>query len=190
MPEVFAQIDTDFRRTGRVKHQIKLSDETTFKLRAGPTHSHRSYLWPCWRTYQHRGESWMWVSILLPITAVSKKNCQLCQEIKPLENKRFIHSQGWATPLSRSVVASGSVFSIYYQFEVNEPNETKTAFICPLGFSYFNWKPQRVTSYPPQWDGKEHEGIKVAVLNDFVVIARTLEEHNIKLTKVLSHIKE
>lgn len=33
--------------------------------------------------------------------------------------------------------------------------------------------------------------IKVAVfLNDFVVLSRTLEEHNIKLTKVLSHIKE
>lgn len=39
MSEGFAQNDTDFRRTSKVKHQIKLSDET-FKLRAGPTHSH------------------------------------------------------------------------------------------------------------------------------------------------------
>lgn len=34
VPEVFAQSDTDFGRTDKVKHNIKLSDETPFKLRA------------------------------------------------------------------------------------------------------------------------------------------------------------
>lgn len=40
MPEVFAQNDTDFGRTDKVKHHIKLSDETPFKLRARPIHPH------------------------------------------------------------------------------------------------------------------------------------------------------
>lgn len=40
MPEVFAQNDTDFGRTDKVKHHIKLSDETPFKLKARPIHPH------------------------------------------------------------------------------------------------------------------------------------------------------
>lgn len=40
MPEVFAQNDLDFSRTDKVKHQIKLADETLFKHRARPIHPH------------------------------------------------------------------------------------------------------------------------------------------------------
>lgn len=40
MPEVFALNDTDFGRTNKVKHRIKLSDEAPFKLRARPIHPH------------------------------------------------------------------------------------------------------------------------------------------------------
>ena len=38
MPEVFAQNDLDFGHTNKVKHHIKLSDETAFKHRARPIH--------------------------------------------------------------------------------------------------------------------------------------------------------
>ena len=38
MPEVFAQNDLDFGYTDKVKHHIKLSDETPFKHRARPIH--------------------------------------------------------------------------------------------------------------------------------------------------------
>lgn len=38
MPDVFAHHDLDFGRTDKVKHHIKLSDETPFKLRARPIH--------------------------------------------------------------------------------------------------------------------------------------------------------
>lgn len=38
MPEVFAHHDLDFGRTDQVRHHIKLSDETPFKLRARPIH--------------------------------------------------------------------------------------------------------------------------------------------------------
>lgn len=37
MPEVFAQHDLDFGRTYKVKHHIKLSDETQFKQTYSPT---------------------------------------------------------------------------------------------------------------------------------------------------------
>lgn len=39
MPQVLAQNDLDFGRTNKVKHQIKLSDETPFKHRARPIHA-------------------------------------------------------------------------------------------------------------------------------------------------------
>lgn len=38
MPEVFAQHDLDFGRMDQVRHHIKLSDDTPFKLRARPIH--------------------------------------------------------------------------------------------------------------------------------------------------------
>ena len=38
MPEVFAHHDLDFGHTDKVKHRIKLSDETPFKQRARPIH--------------------------------------------------------------------------------------------------------------------------------------------------------
>ncbi|KAL1258010.1 hypothetical protein QQF64_011254 [Cirrhinus molitorella] len=40
MSDVFAQHDLDFGRTSKVKHRIKLSDETPFKQRARPIHPH------------------------------------------------------------------------------------------------------------------------------------------------------
>ncbi len=38
MPEVFSLHDLDYGHTEKVKHQIKLSDETPFKYRAQPIH--------------------------------------------------------------------------------------------------------------------------------------------------------
>lgn len=38
MAEVFAHHDLDFGRMDKVKHHIKLSDESPFKLRARPIH--------------------------------------------------------------------------------------------------------------------------------------------------------
>lgn len=38
MPEVFSQHDMDFGHTDRVRHRIKLSDDTPFKHRARPIH--------------------------------------------------------------------------------------------------------------------------------------------------------
>ncbi len=40
MSDVFSQHDLDFGRTSKVKHHIKLSDETPFKQRARPIHPH------------------------------------------------------------------------------------------------------------------------------------------------------
>ncbi|KAI3351102.1 hypothetical protein L3Q82_005672 [Scortum barcoo] len=40
MPEVFSQHDMDFGHTNKVKHHIKLSDNTPFKHRARPIHPH------------------------------------------------------------------------------------------------------------------------------------------------------
>lgn len=38
MPDVFVQHERDFGRTDKIKHHIKLSDETPFKHKARPIH--------------------------------------------------------------------------------------------------------------------------------------------------------
>lgn len=38
MPEVFAHHDLDFGQTDKVRHRIKLTNESPFKLRARPIH--------------------------------------------------------------------------------------------------------------------------------------------------------
>ena len=38
MPEVFAHHDIDFGHTEKIKHHIKLNDETSYKQRARPIH--------------------------------------------------------------------------------------------------------------------------------------------------------
>lgn len=54
LPEVVLHHDLDFGCTDKVRHSIKLHDETPFKHRARPIHPNdleavRSHLWDCLR---------------------------------------------------------------------------------------------------------------------------------------------
>lgn len=84
----------------------------------------------------------------------------------------------------------------YYQIEVEETDKPKTAFVCPFRFWEFNHVPQGVTNAPSTFQrlmekcmGDMH--LKdVLVFLDVIIFSKTLEEHEARLMKVLTCLKE
>ncbi|KAG1946284.1 interleukin-1 receptor accessory protein-like 1-A [Pimephales promelas] len=208
MPEVFAQNDTDFGRTDKVKHHIKLSDETPFKLRARPIHPHdveavRQHLQELLNAGVIRESESPFSS---PIVVVRKKNGQvrLCIDYRKLNLQTVKDAYALPRMDDTFTALSGSKwFSVldlksgYYQIEVDEVDKPKTAFVCPLGFWEFNRMPQGVTNAPSTFQrlmekcmGDMNLKEVVVFLDDLIVFSRTLEDHEARLTKVLNRLKE
>ncbi|CAI5682211.1 unnamed protein product [Oreochromis niloticus] len=208
MPEVFAMNDIDFGRTDKVKHHIKLSDQTPFKHRARPIHPNdveavRKHLQELLDAGVIRESESPFSS---PIVVVRKKNGQvrLCIDYRKLNLQTV--KDAYALPRMDDTFAalSGSRwFSVldlksgYYQIEVDEADKPKTAFVCPLGFWEFNRMPQGVTNAPSTFQrlmekcmGDMNLKEVVVFLDDLIVFSRTLEEHEARLIKVLNRLKE
>ncbi|XP_073670179.1 uncharacterized protein [Paramisgurnus dabryanus] len=159
MSDVFAQHDLDFGRTSKVKHHIKLSDETPFKQRARPIHPHdlaavRRHLQGLKESGVIRESESPFAS---PIVVVRKKNgdVRLCVDYRKLNLQTVKDS--YALPNleeSFSALTGSRWFSVldlksgYYQIEMEESDKYKTAFSCPLGFWEFNRMPQGITNAP------------------------------------------
>ncbi|KAJ8003250.1 hypothetical protein DPEC_G00167470 [Dallia pectoralis] len=208
MPEVFAQNDTDFGRTDKVKHHVKLSDETPFKLRARPIHPHdveavRQHLQELLDAGVIRESESPFSS---PIVVVRKKNGQvrLCIDYRKLNLQTVKDAYALPRMDDTFTALSGSKwFSVldlksgYYQIEVDEADKPKTAFVCPLGFWEFNRMPQGVTNAPSTFQrlmekcmGDMNLKEVVVFLDDLIVFSKTLEDHEARLTKVLNRLKE
>lgn len=159
IPDVFALSDVDFGCTDKVKHHIKLHDETPFKHRARPIHPQdieavRQHLRDLLEAGVIReSES----SFSSPIVVVRKKNgdIRLCTDYRKL-NLQTVKD---AYPLpnleeSLSALSGSKWFSVldlksgYYQIGMNEADKAKTAFVTPIGFWEFNRMPQGVTNAP------------------------------------------
>lgn len=81
--------------------------------------------------------------------------------------------------------------------EVAEEDKYKTAFVCPLGFFEFNRMPQGVTNAPSTFQrlmercvGNLHLNEVLVFLNDLIVFSETLEEHEARLMKVLTRLRD
>uniref|UniRef100_A0A3P8S9L5 ribonuclease H n=1 Tax=Amphiprion percula TaxID=161767 RepID=A0A3P8S9L5_AMPPE len=208
MPEVFAHHDLDFGRTSQVKHHINLHDNTPFKHRARPIHPHdieavRKHLQELLDAGVIReSES----SFSSPIVVVKKKNgdIRLCIDYRKL-NLQTIKD---AYPLpnleeSFSALSGARWFSVldlksgYYQIEMQEEDKAKTAFVTPLGFWEFNRMPQGVTNAPSTFQrlmekcmGSLHLKEVLVFIDDLIIFADTLEEHERRLLRVLTKLKE
>lgn len=208
MPEVFAQHDLDFGRTDKVKHRIKLSDETSFKHRARPIHPHdieavRKHLQELLDAGVIRESESPFSS---PIVVVRKKNGQvrLCIDFRKLNLQTVKDAYALPKLEDTFTALSGSKwFSVldlksgYYQIEVDESDKPKTAFVCPLGFWEFNRMPQGVTNAPSTFQrlmekcmGDMNLTEVVVFLDDLIIFSKTLEEHETRLMKVLNRLKE
>lgn len=206
--EVFAMDDLTHGHTTAVKHHIRLLDETPFKERSRPIH-------PCDReaVKQHLRE--LLDSGIIresespfasPIVVVRKKNgaIRLCVDYRKL-NTRTI-KDAYALPnIEETFTALNGAkwFSVmdlksgYYQVEVAEEDKPKTAFVCPLGFYEFNRMPQGVTNAPSTFQrlmekcvGDLHLNEVLVFLDDLIVFSETLEEHEVRLMKVLTRLRD
>lgn len=208
MPEVFAQNDLDFGRTDKVKHQIKLSDETPFKHRARPIHPNdleafRKHLLELQQAGVIHESSSPFSS---PIVVVRKRNgdVRLCIDYRKL-NLQII-KDAYALPNLEetfSTLNGSKWFSVldlksrYYQIEVDESDKPKTAFVCPMDFWEFKCMPQGITNASSTFQrlmekcmGDMNLKEVIVFLDDIIVFSKTLEEHEARLLKVLNHLKE
>ncbi len=157
MPDIFALHDLDYGHTDQVKHRIKLSDETPFKHRVRPIHSHdvdavRKHLQELLEAGIIRESESPFSS---PIVVVRNKNnsVRLCIDFRKLNSQTI--KDAYALPNLEeafSVLTGSRWFSVldlksgYYQIEMEESDKQKTAFVCPLGFWEFNRMPQGISN--------------------------------------------
>lgn len=169
MPEVFAQHDLDFGWTQKVKHRIKLSDETPFKQRAQPIHPQdfeavRKHLQELLSSGIIRESESPFSS---PIVVVKKKNgnVRLCIDYRKLNLQTI--KDAYALPNLEETFAAlnGSKWftvldlkSGYYQIEVEESNKPKTAFMSLriLGIQQDASRSDQRAEYFPSVNGKVH----------------------------------
>lgn len=208
MPEVFAKHEFDFGRTDKVKHDIKLSNPTAFKQRPRPIHPQdvdavRKHIQELLQSGVIRESNSPFAS---PIVVVRKKNgtIRLCIDYRRLNAQTI--KDAYALPKLEdtfSALAGSTWFSTldlksgYYQIEMEERDKSKTAFVCPLGFYEFNRMPQGVTNAPSTFQrlmercmGDLNLKEALVFIDDLLVFAPTLEEHEQRLMKVLQRLKE
>lgn len=208
MSDVFACHDMDFGHTSKVKHHIKLKDETPFKQRPRPIHPQdfeavRKHLQELLDTDVIRESESPFAS---PIVVVRKKNgdVRLCIDYRKLNLQTI--KDAYALPNLEetfSALTGSKWFSVmdlksgYYQIELEECDKPKTAFVCPLGFWEFNRMPQGITNAPSTFQrlmekcmGNMNLKEVLVFLDDLIVFSETLEEHENRLLRVLHRLKE
>ncbi|KAL6455421.1 hypothetical protein MHYP_G00361230 [Metynnis hypsauchen] len=206
--DVFSQHDFDFGHATKVKHRIKLRDETPFKHRPRPIHPKdydavRRHLQTLLEAGIIRESESPYAS---PIVVVKKKNgdVRLCVDYRRLNMQTI--KDAYALPNleeSFSALSGSHWFSVmdlksgYYQIEMHEEDKPKTAFVCPLGFWEWNRMPQGITNAPSTFQrlmekcmGDIHLREVLVFLDDIIVFSQTLEEHEARLTKVLDRLRE
>lgn len=208
IPEVFSHHDLDFGCTDKVKHRIKLHDETPFKHRARPIHPQdveavRQHLRDLLEAGVIRQSESPFSS---PIVVVRKKNgdIRLCVDYRKLNLQTV--KDAYALPNleeSFSALTGSKWFSVldlksgYYQIEMDECDKAKTAFVTPIGFWEFNRMPQGVTNAPSTFQrlmekcmGDLHLREVLVFLDDLIVFSTSLEEHEQRLIRVLTRLRE
>lgn len=208
MPEVFSHHDLDFGHTDKVKHRIRLSDETPFKYRPRPIHPHdvdavRKHLQELLDSGVIRESESPFAS---PIVVVRKKDgsVRLCIDFRKLTLQTI--KDAYALPKLEdafSALAGSKWFSVldlksgYYQIEMEESDKQKTAFVCPLGFWEFHRMPQGITNAPSTFQrlmercvGEMNLKVVLVFIDDLIIFSSSLEEHEQRLKRVLQRLKE
>lgn len=206
--DIFSHHDLDYGHATKVKHSIKLKDETPFKQRPRPIHPQD------FDAVRRHLQSLLEAGIICesqspfasPIVVVKKKNgdVRLCVDYRRLNMQTI--KDAYALPNleeSFSALSGSQWFSVmdlksgYYQIEMTESDKDKTAFVCPLGFWEWNRMPQGITNAPSTFqrlmekctgDINLHEVL--VFLDDIIVFSKTLEEHETRLMNVLSRLRE
>lgn len=208
MSDVFSHHDLDFGRTDKVKHRIKLSDESPFKYRPRPIHPHdvdavRKHLQELLDSGVIQESESPFAS---PIVVVRKKDgsVRLCIDYRKLNLQTI--KDAYALPKLEdafSALAGSKWFSVldlksgYYQIEMEDSDKQKTAFVCPLGFYEFNRMPQGITNAPSTFQrlmekcvGEMNLKEVLVFIDDLIIFSSSLEEHEQRLKRVLQRLRE
>lgn len=208
MAEIFAQHDTNFGCTNKVKHQIKLSEETPFKNRPCPIQPQD--LDAVRRHLQELSEAGIICEseslFSSPTVVVRYKNGALRLSVDYRKLNLQTIKGAYALPNLEeafSALMGSKWFSVlnlesgYYQIAVHEVDKHKTAFVCPMGFKEFNRMPQGITNAPTTFQmmmekcmGDVNLKEVLVSLDDLIVFSETLEEHETQLLYILSRLKD
>lgn len=206
--DVFAHHDLDFGHATKVKHRIKLKEETPFKQRSRPIHPNdyeavRKHLKTLLEAGVIRESESPYSS---PIVVVKKRNgdVRLCVDYRKLNTLTI--KDAYALPNLEeafSALTGSQWFSVmdlksgYYQIGMEESDKAKTAFVCPLGFWEFNRMPQGITNAPSTFQrlmercmGDINLKEVLVFLDDLIVFSASLEEHEARLLHVLQRLRE
>ena len=194
--DVFAQHEFDFGHATKVKHRIKMKDETPFKQRKRPIHPQdyeavRRHLQTLLKAGVNQESESPFSS---PIVVVRKNNggIRLCVDYRRL-NLQTIRD---GMEESFSALAGAQWFTMmdlksgYYQIDMEESNKHKTAFVCPLGFYEWNRMPQGIANAPSTFQHLMEKCMGDIHLRDIIVFSDSLEEHGARLLKVLNRLRE
>ncbi|KAF7647554.1 hypothetical protein LDENG_00170760 [Lucifuga dentata] len=208
MPDVFSQHKLDFGRTDKIKHHIKLSDETPFKHKVRRIHPQdieavRKHLQELLDAEIIRESESPFFS---PIVVIRKKNSdvRLCIDYRKFNLQTVKDS--YALPNleeSFSALNGSKWFSVldlksgFYQIEMEESGKYKTGFVCPLGFVKFNRMPQGITNVPSTFQrlmehciGELNLKQALVFMDDLIIFSPMLEEHEERLLNVLNRLRE
>ncbi|RXN35730.1 Retrovirus-related Pol polyprotein from transposon 412 [Labeo rohita] len=208
MSDVFSMHPQDFGCTDKVKHRINLADETPFKHRARPIHPDdreavKKHLQELLNAGIIRESESPFSS---PIVVVRKKNgdVRLCIDYRKLNQQTIKDAYALPKLEDTFMALTGSQwFSVldlksgYYQIEVAEADKEKTAFVCPFGFYEFNRMPQGVTNAPSTFQRIMEKCMAdinlkevLVFIDDIIVFSKSLEEHEQRLIRVLTRLRE
>lgn len=191
--DVFAQHDLDFGYTSKVKHHIKVKDETPFKQKSRPIHPND------YEAVRKHLQALLDAGVICesespyssPIVVIRKKNgdIRLCIDYRKLNT--LMIRDAYALPNLEeafATLAGSKWFSVmdlksgYYQIEMEECDKAKTAFVCPLEFYEFNRMPQGITNAPSTFQrlmekcmGSLNLKEVLVFLDDVIVFSSTLE---------------
>ena len=206
--QVFSSGEWDIGLTDKIEHEIKLTDDRPFRERSrrialadlDDLKEHLQQLCDNNIIVESRSQ------YASPIVIVRKKNgeLRLCVDYRKL-NSRTLPDQ-YAVPLVQEALdcLNGCTwFSVidlksgYYQIPMKKEDQEKTAFICPLGFYEFKRLPQGIKGAPATFQRLMERcmaGLNLVealvYMDDIIVFARSLEEMELRMTKVMSRLAE
>lgn len=207
--EAFSSGKDDVGLTSRVKHDIRMNDNTPFKERhrripPGMYTQVREHLQQMLDSGIIRRSRSPWSS---NVVWVKKKDGTLrqCVDFRQL-NARTI-KDSYALPKIEELLdaLSGSkYFSVldlksgYHQVEIVEEHKERTAFtVAPLGFFEYNRMAMGLANAPATYQrlmedclGDLHLNICLVFLDDIIIFSDTFEEHLERIDRVLIRLQE
>lgn len=207
--KVFSQNATDLGHTSAVKHAIKLTDDTPFKMRhrrvpPGQYEEVRQHLKEMLDCGVIRESHSPWSS---PVVLVRKKDGSLrfCVDFRRL-NSRTVKDAYSLPRIEEALEAMGgcSWFSVldlksgYWQIELEEQDKPKTAFtVGPLGFYECNRMAFGLTNAPATFQRLMEHCMSdlnfnkcIVYIDDIVIYSRTFEEHLERLESVFERLEQ